>query len=173
MKFFETSKYFSLTKSTYINLRWIAIIGQLITVNLVYFIFNFEFKFIFANLIIIIGIFSNLYLVYIYKKTQLSDRSAFIFLVIDIFQLGVLLYLTGGVANPFVIFLLIPSVFSSSNLSLRTNSLLVVVTAFCIVFLTFFVLIGLIFNSKKYSRVSSYCSTHYSYYHLKTKRMYR
>ena len=74
MKFFETSKYFSLKKSTYINLRWIAIIGQLITVNLVYFIFNFEFKFIFANLIIIIGMFSNLYLVYIYKKTLLIRR---------------------------------------------------------------------------------------------------
>ena len=138
MKFFETSKYFSLKKSTYINLRWIAIIGQLITVNLVYFIFNFEFKFIFANLIIIIGIFSNLYLVYIYKKTQLSDRSAFIFLVIDIFQLGALLYLTGGVANPFVIFLLIPSVFSSSNLSFITNSLLVFLSTAVIIFLTFY-----------------------------------
>ena len=111
MKFFETSKYFSLKKSTYINLRWIAIIGQLITVNLVYFIFNFEFKFIFANLIIIIGMFSNLYLVYIYKKTQLSDRSAFIFLLIDITQLSFLIYLTGGIANPFSIFLIIPVIF--------------------------------------------------------------
>ena len=39
MKFFETSKYFSLKKSTYINLRWIAIIGQLITINLSLFYF--------------------------------------------------------------------------------------------------------------------------------------
>ena len=80
---------------------------------------------LFFKSIIFFGILSNLYLIFIYKKTQLSDRSAFIFLVIDIFQLGVLLYLTGGVANPFVIFLLIPSVFSSSNLSFITNSLLV------------------------------------------------
>ena len=49
MKFFETSKYFSLKKSTYINLRWIAIIGQFITVNLIYFVFDFRFNLILAN----------------------------------------------------------------------------------------------------------------------------
>ena len=124
MKFFETSKYHSFKKSTYISLRWIGIIGQLIAVNFVYFFLNFKFNFFSSNSIIFFGILSNLYLIFIYKKTQLSDRSAFIFLVIDIFQLGALLYLTGGVANPFVIFLLIPSVFSSSNLSFITNSYL-------------------------------------------------
>jgi two-component system sensor histidine kinase RegB len=138
MKFFETSKYHFFKKSTYISLRWIGIIGQLISVNFVYFFLNFEFDFLTSNLVIFFGILSNLFLIYIYKKTQLSDRSAFIFLVIDIFQLGVLLYLTGGITNPFVIFLLIPSIFSSSNLSLRTNTLLVTLTAITIVFLTFY-----------------------------------
>ena len=125
MKFFETSKYHFFKKSTYITLRWIGIIGQLISVNFVYFYLNFNFDFIICNLVISLGVLSNLFLIYIYKKTQLSDRSAFIFLVIDILQLGALLYLTGGVANPFSIFLLIPSIFSSSNLSFKTNSLLV------------------------------------------------
>ena len=138
MKFFETSKYHLLKKSTYISLRWIGIIGQFISVNFVYFFLNFEFDCFTSNLIIILGILSNLYLIFIYKKTQLSDRSAFIFLVLDIFQLGVLLYLTGGVNNPFVIFLLIPSVFSSSNLSFKTNILLVFLTTFIIIFLTFY-----------------------------------
>ena len=91
-----------------------------------------------ANLVILIGVVSNLFLIYIYKKTQLSDRSASIFLFIDIFQLSFLIYLTGGVANPFVIFLIIPSVFASSNLGLRTNLLLVVTTILAIVFLTFY-----------------------------------
>ena len=138
MKFFETSKYHFFKKSTYISLRWIGIIGQLISVNFVYFFLNFKFDFITSNLVIFFGILSNLFLIYIYKKTQLSDRSAFIFLVIDILQLGALLYLTGGITNPFVIFLLIPSIFSSSNLSLRTNTLLVALTAITIVFLTFY-----------------------------------
>ena len=137
MKFFETSKYYSLKKSTYITLRWIGIIGQLISVNVVYFYFNFSFDFIYSNIIITIGILSNLYLIYLYKKTQLSDRSALLFLIIDIFQLATLIYLTGGILNPFIIFLIIPSVFASSNLGLRTNLLLVVTTTLLIIFLTF------------------------------------
>ena len=137
MKFFETSKYNSFKKSTYITLRWIGILGQLFAVNFVYFFLNFQFDFFTSNLIIFLGILSNLYLIFIYKKTQLSDRSAFMFLFIDILQLGILLYLSGGIVNPFIIFIIIPSVFSSSNLSLKTNSLLVILTALIIIFLTF------------------------------------
>jgi len=138
MKFFETSKFHTLKKSTYISLRWIGIIGQLISVYIVYFFLNFDFNFIVSNLIIFIGILSNFYLIFIYDKTQLSDRSALTFLMIDIFQLGSLIYLTGGIVNPFVIFLLIPSVFASSNLGIRTNLFLVITTILMIIFLTFY-----------------------------------
>ncbi len=138
MKFNETSRYHFFKKSTYVSLRWIGIIGQLISIYFVYFVLNFKFNFVVSNFIISLGIISNLYLIFIYQKTQLSDRSAFIFLVIDILQLGGLLYLTGGVANPFVIFLLIPSVFSSSNLSFKTNFFLVSLTIIVIFFLTFY-----------------------------------
>ena len=138
MKFFETSKYFSLKKSTYINLRWIGIIGQLITVNLIYFIFNFNFNFNLANAIIFFGILSNLYLIYINKNTQLLDQIAFIFLLIDILQLSCLIYLSGGIINPFSIFLIIPTIFSSSNLGLKSNFLLVSFTIIIIILLTFF-----------------------------------
>ena len=138
MKFFETSKYYTLKKSTYITLRWIGIIGQLISICLVYFYFNFNFDFLYAIIIISIGVLSNIFLITAYNKSQISDRSALIFLIIDILQLGALIYLTGGVTNPFVIFLIIPSVFSSSNLGFRTNLLLVIVTMITIIFLTFF-----------------------------------
>ena len=155
MKFFETSKYHFFKKSTYISLRWIGIIGQLISVYFVYFVLNFEFNFIISNFIISLGVLSNLYLIFIYQKTQLSDRSAFIFLVIDIFQLGALLYLTGGVSNPFSIFLLIPSVFSSSNLSFKTNLLLVILTIVVICFLTFYSL-DLPFPISEHFHISPY-----------------
>ena len=138
MKFFETSKYHFFKKSTYITLRWIGIFGQFISVNFVYFFLNFEFDFFSSNIVIFFGVLSNLYLIFVYKKTQLSDRSAFLFLVIDIIQLGILLYLTGGVNNPFAIFIIIPSVFSSSNLSFKTNSLLVILTTMIIFLLTFY-----------------------------------
>ena len=138
MKFFETSKYFSLKKSTYISLRWIGVLGQLISVNFVYYFLDFKFNFISANLVIFVGILSNLFLIFIYTKTQLPERFAFIFLLIDILQLGLLIYLTGGMHNPFVIFLIIPSVFSSSNLGFKINLFLVLITSLIIVFLTFF-----------------------------------
>ena len=138
MKFFETSKYFSLKKSTYINLKWIAIIGQLVTVNLIYFFFDFKFNLILENSIIFIGVLSNLYLIYINKNTQLSDKIAFYFLFIDTLQLSCLIYLTGGIINPFSIFLIIPAIFSSSNLGLRSNLLLVGFTVLMIIFLTLF-----------------------------------
>ncbi|MDC0859472.1 ActS/PrrB/RegB family redox-sensitive histidine kinase [Candidatus Pelagibacter sp.] len=138
MKFFETSKYFSLKKSTYITLRWIGFFGQLLAIYTVHRLLEFEFNFLLANLTILVGILSNLFLIYIYKKTQLSERSAFIFLIIDILQLTFLLYLTGGVANPFVIFLIIPSIFSSFNLGFRINVFIVVITSISILSLTFF-----------------------------------
>jgi two-component system sensor histidine kinase RegB len=138
MKFFETSKYFSLKKSTYINLRWIAIGGQLITINLIYFIFNFKSNIILENTIILIGILTNFYLIYINKNTQLLDKTAFFFLLIDILQLSCLIYLTGGVANPFSIFLIIPTIFSSSNLGLKSNLLLVITSILSVIILTFF-----------------------------------
>ena len=138
MKFFETSKYYSLKKSTYINLRWVAITGQLITINLIYYIFDLKFNLILENSIILIGILSNIYLIYVNKNTQLSDKTAFLFLLIDILQLSFLIYLTGGIANPFAIFLIIPTIFSSSNLGVRSNLLLVSISILIIIFLTFF-----------------------------------
>ena len=138
MKFFETSKYFSLKKSTYINLRWIAIIGQFATINFVYFIFEFKFNYIYTNLIIFFGIISNLYLININQKTQLLDKNAFFFLLTDILQLSCLVYLTGGISNTFCIFLIVPTIFSSSNLGFRSNLLLVTITSLTIIFLTFF-----------------------------------
>ena len=160
MKFFETSKYHSFKKSTYITLRWIGIIGQLLAVNFVYLFLNSSFNFITSNLVIFLGILSNLYLIFIYKKTQLSDRSAFIFLLIDILQLSVLLYLSGGITNPFVIFILIPSVFSSSNLSLRTNTLLVILTIIIIIFLTFN------YQDLPINLNSDFHNNHYFYYSI-------
>ncbi len=162
MKFFETSKYHSFKKSTYVTLRWIGIIGQLGAVNFVYLFLNSSFDFVTSNIVILLGILSNLYLIFIYKKTQLSDRSAFLFLLIDILQLGVLLYLSGGITNPFVIFILIPSVFSSSNLSLRTNTLLVILTIIIIIFLTFN------HQNLPINLNSDFHNNHYFYYSIPT-----
>ncbi len=135
----DTSETYALNKNTYINLRWIGIIGQFITINAVSFILKFEFNYILANLVVFCGALSNLALVYFYKeKILLSEKSSFYFLFLDIFQLSFLLYLTGGTINPFSIFLLIPSIFASASLNLKTNILLILITVISIIFITFF-----------------------------------
>jgi len=138
MELSKVSETYTLNRSTYINLRWIGIVGQLITINFVKFILDFDFDFIEANLIIFIGVISNIFLLYNYNKIQLSNRSALNFLLIDIIQLSALLYLTGGILNPFSIFLLIPSVFASSNLKIKTNLFLISVTLISIILLTIY-----------------------------------
>ena len=138
METFPVSKIYSLNKSTYINLRWIGIIGQFLTINIVYFIFKFEFNIYLTNSIIFLGILTNLILVYFYQKNILSNRASFIFLLIDILQLSSLIFLTGGILNPFAIFLIIPSVFSSSNLEIRASLALICLTILSILLLTFY-----------------------------------
>ena len=138
MEFLNNSKNYSLNRKTYTNLRWIAIIGQLVAINVAAFIFKFDFPFIKANIIVLIGAVSNIYLLSFYVKNLLSNRTAFNFLIIDILQLTFLLYITGGILNPFIFFLIIPSVFASLSLEKKTNYILILVTLISIILLTFF-----------------------------------
>ena len=138
MEFLNNSKNYSLNRKTYTNLRWIAILGQFIAINLATFFFKYEFSFIKANLIVLIGAVSNIYLLSFYVKNILSNRTAFNFLIIDILQLTFLFYFTGGILNPFIIFLIIPSVFASLSLEKKTNYTLILFTFLCILSLTFF-----------------------------------
>ncbi len=151
------SKSSHLNKTTYINLRWIGIIGQFITINSVAFIFKFEFNFILANLVVLIGALSNIFLSYFFKKNQLNEKISLIFLTLDILQLSFLLFLTGGTINPFSIFLIIPSIFAANSLSIKTNILLIFLTITSIILLTFF-------HEELPSPLNKYIFNYYYYY---------
>ncbi len=157
MEFLNNSKNYSLNKKTYINLRWIGIIGQFITINIVAFIFKFEFNFILANIVVLIGALSNIFLFYYFKENQLQEKISLIFLMLDILQLSFLLYLTGGTINPFSIFLIIPGIFASNSLSIKTNILLIFLTILSIVLLTFF-------HNELPSPLNNYIFNQYFYY---------
>jgi len=156
MEFLNNSKNY-LNRKTYLNLRWIGIIGQLVTINSVAFIFNFEFNFVLANIIVLIGALSNVFLFYFFKKNQLQEKISLIFLTIDILQLSFLLYLTGGTVNPFSIFLIIPSIFASNSLSTKTNIFLIFITIVLIIILTFF-------HNELPSPLNNYIFNKYYYY---------
>ena len=138
MKFIETSKIYSLNKSTYVNLRWIAYSGQLITILLVQFFFKYKFDYLLCISIIFISILTNLYLSFKIKEIQLNNFLSTIFLAYDILQLLFLFFLTGGITNPFIFLIIIPAVFSSQYLNIKSSIILVLITAFGSIFLTFF-----------------------------------
>ena len=151
------SKSSHLNKITYVNLRWIGVIGQFITINAVAFLFKFEFNFLLANIIVLFGALSNIFLFYFFKKNQLQENISLTFLTLDIIQLSFLLYLTGGIINPFSIFLIIPSIFASNSLSIKTNILLIFLTIFSIILLTFF-------HQELPSPLNEYIFSSYYYY---------
>ena len=138
MKFLETSKLYSLNKSTYINLRWIAYIGQLIAILIVEFFLQFKFNYLTCILIVSLGVLTNVYLIFKVKENQLSNFAATSYLSYDIGQLGFLIYLTGGITNPFIFLLIIPAIFSAQHLNIWSSIVLVIFTSLILIILTFF-----------------------------------
>ena len=138
MKFFQTSNLYSLNKLTYINLRWIAYIGQISAIFIVQFILKYEFNYFACTSIIFISVLTNLYLQFKIKDNQLNNFTSTMYLSYDILQLGILLFFTGGVTNPFVFLILIPAVFSSQYLHFLSSIILVAFITIILIFLTFF-----------------------------------
>ena len=125
MKIIEAANPYSLNKSTYVNLRWIAYIGQLFAVLFVQFILNFKFNYFYCLTIIVLSILSNFYLILKFKENQLNNLISTIYLSFDILLLGFLFYLTGGITNPFIFLIIVPAVFSSQYLNIYSSVILV------------------------------------------------
>jgi len=135
---FRLRENLNLDRKTLVILRWIAIFGQLIAINLVFFVLQLEFPIFLAYLIICIGLSTNLFLQFRIKSIQLKDFYASIFLIYDLIQLSFLLYLTGGISNPFSILLIVPAIVSSTFLSVSTTIILGFLTIIFLFFLTIF-----------------------------------
>ena len=134
---FRTKENLNLDKNTLTILRYIAIFGQFIAVNIVYYYLKLDFPINESYLIIFIGFLTNLFLQFRIKVNQLKDTYASFFLLYDLFQLSILLYLTGGILNPFSILLIIPAIVSSTFLSMGTTIILGVITSFMLFLLSY------------------------------------
>ena len=138
MKFVENSELYSLNRSTYLNLRWIAFIGQILSIFFVEFILEFKFNYLPCLGIIAFGVITNIYLQFKIKENQISNSLSLIYLAYDIIQLGALFFFTGGITNPFIFLLIIPAVFSSQYLSIKSSIILVCFTVLILIILTLF-----------------------------------
>ena len=135
-EFFKSKDTIQLDKKTLVILRWIAIVAQFVTISIVYFVFNFNFPFYFCLIAILIGAITNIYLQLYFKENQLNNFSSTFFLFYDLLQLSVLLYLTGGITNPFTILLIVPAIVSSTLLTLRSTINLSIFTIVILIILT-------------------------------------
>ena len=135
-EFFTSKDNLHLDKRTLVILRWIAIVGQYITISIVYLIFNFELPFFYCSIVILVGVATNLYLQFKVKENQLNNFTSTFFLFYDLIQLATLLYLTGGVTNPFTILLIVPAIVSSTFLTLKSTINLSVITVVILIVLT-------------------------------------
>ena len=132
---FRLEENLHLDKKTLVTLRWIAIIGQLIAINFVYYYLKLELPILAVHIIVSVGLITNLILQFKIKENQLKDLYSGFFLIYDLFQLTFLLYLTGGISNPFSFLMIVPSIVSSTFLSMGTTIILGTLTIVLLFFL--------------------------------------
>ena len=132
---FRLEENLHLDKKTLVALRWIAIIGQLIAINFVYYYLKLELPIVAVHTIVLVGLITNLILQFKIKENQLKDLYSGFFLIYDLFQLTFLLYLTGGISNPFSFLMIVPSIVSSTFLSMGTTIILGTLTIVLLFFL--------------------------------------
>ena len=137
---FRLEENLHLDRKTLVNLRWIAIFGQIAAINLVYSYLNLSFPIVETHIVILFGLVTNMVLQFKIKANQLKDIYSSLFLIYDLIQLSFLLYLTGGILNPFSLLLIVPAIVSSTFLSMGTTIILGIVTISSLVVLTKFYL---------------------------------
>ncbi|MFO1122226.1 MAG: ActS/PrrB/RegB family redox-sensitive histidine kinase [Hyphomicrobiales bacterium] len=116
---------------TLVRLRWLAITGQTVAVLGVHFYLGYPLPLGFCLGAIALSAWLNIFLAIRFRKSvRLQPTHAGLLLAYDIFQLAVLLYLTGGLQNPFAFLFLVPVTISATSLSLNWT-LWLGATAFC------------------------------------------
>ncbi|MBT4698552.1 MAG: ActS/PrrB/RegB family redox-sensitive histidine kinase [Pseudomonadota bacterium] len=124
---------------TLINVRWVAIFGQFLTISIVYFYFNFNFNIKYCYLLVLFSSFLNFFLQIRSKKTDLlSNKQATFSILYDLFQLFGLLFLTGGLTNPFSILIVAPITIAAGFLNLRSSILIGFLSIALTIILSFF-----------------------------------
>ena len=110
---------------TLMLLRWMAIAGQLAAITAADQIYGIVLPLGLCYMAVGVSVIANLISVFVYPENKrLSEAEAMLTLLFDLSQLSFLLYLTGGLTNPFALLILAPVTISASALELRTTLVL-------------------------------------------------
>lgn len=125
--------------SLLIQLRWIAVVGQIVTIAVVHEWFNIELPLLPMFLVLagLIGL--NLAsIVWLRNDKITTQASLFIVLVFDVAALTAQLYLSGGATNPFIFLYLLQVTLSAVLLDARLTSAIVAIACTSFAGLTVF-----------------------------------
>ncbi|RYH04237.1 ActS/PrrB/RegB family redox-sensitive histidine kinase [Salipiger sp. IMCC34102] len=104
---------------TLLTLRWCAIAGQMVAVAAATQVYDLSLNMLPVVMVIAASILANLATHARYPEARrLSEREARSMMAFDIVQLALLLYLTGGLTNPFAVLILAPVVIAATVLHL-------------------------------------------------------
>jgi two-component system sensor histidine kinase RegB len=110
---------------TLIHLRWLALAGQSAALFIATAYLDLELQFGLCLMAVGASIIANLMATMIFPQNKrLSDSEAMLTLLFDISQLALLLYLTGGLTNPFALLILAPVTISATALRMRSTVIL-------------------------------------------------
>lgn len=124
---------------TLILLRWLAITGQITTIAVASQVLNLTLNYGLLYMAIGASFIANTIAMFVYPENKrLSENEAMLTLMFDVSQLAFLLYLTGGLNNPFALLILAPVTISAATLRLRSTIGLGAV-AMCLVSLVAFI----------------------------------
>jgi two-component system sensor histidine kinase RegB len=124
---------------TMIVLRWVAITGQLVAITVAQLFYGLQLELSLCYFVVGVSIIGNLIATFIFPENKrLSEGQNLGMVMFDLLQLGLLLYLTGGLNNPFALLLLGPVTISATALSLRSTVMLCVTAIILITVLAFY-----------------------------------
>jgi len=124
--------------STIVRLRWVGVIGQIVALSIVYYWFGFDLPAGPCLIIIAVSAWVNVFLAIRYPaRHRLTVNFATALLAYDILQLASLLYLTGGIDNPFTMLLMAPVTVSAATLPLTRTIGLGILALGCTLLLVF------------------------------------
>ncbi len=118
---------------TMILLRWVAIVGQLVALTVAQRMYGLQLELGLCYLAVGVSVIGNLIAIFVFPENKrLTERENLLMVLFDLLQLGFLLFLTGGLNNPFALLMLGPVTISAAVLTTR-STVLVAATAIVIV----------------------------------------
>ncbi|WP_272002788.1 sensor histidine kinase RegB [Roseovarius sp. ZX-A-9] len=107
---------------TLVYLRWWAVCGQIAALVVAKRVYGLDFEIGLFYLVIGASVITNLVAAFIFPATKrLTEPENLLVVLFDMLQLGLMLYLTGGLNNPFAMLIIGPVIVSASALSTRST----------------------------------------------------